>query len=598
MGAEAVTAPSMTRVVRVSPDVTGLDKEFDYLVPDGLDAPVGTRVRVPLHGRRVAAWVVAADPPDAGVSRASPRASGRGGTVALREVLAVSSRGPAPELVELARWAAVRWASVRLRPFLVTASPPTNVVGLPPARRTGARPAPTHAGAAAVLAGGGGMLRLPPADDVVPVLLAAVALGPTLVIVPAADRARLEANRLRRAGLGVALAPQDWALATAGVDVVVGARAAAWAPCADLAAVVVVDEHDESLQEERSPTWHARDVAVERARRAGVPVLLVSPCPSVSGLAAVGGRIGRPAIDEERAGWPLVEVVDRSRDEPWKTSLVTSPLITHLRDHTKVVVCVHNTPGRARILACRSCRTLARCALCDAAVGMADDETFACRRCGTVRPAVCLQCGAAAFANLRPGVTRLREELEAAAGRPVVAVTGRDSEPPQQAGIYVGTEAVLHRVPRADVVAFLDIDAELLAPRYRAAEQAMALLVRGARLAGRRGDGGRLLVQTFLPRHEVVRAALLADPGRLVEPERARRRLLGLPPFAALATISGAGSGDIADGLRAIAGVTVGGTAGSSTARAETWEALGRAITSVPRPKGSRLRVEVDPPRQ
>src|SRR5688572_28177246 len=117
----------MTRVVRVSPDVTGLDKEFDYVVPDGLDAPVGTRVRVPLHGRRVAGWVVAEDPPDAGVSRAGPGASARG--VALREVLAVSSRGPAPELVELARWAAVRWASARIRPFLVTAGPATNVAG-------------------------------------------------------------------------------------------------------------------------------------------------------------------------------------------------------------------------------------------------------------------------------------------------------------------------------------------------------------------------------------------------------------------------------------------------------------------------------------
>ncbi len=574
----------MTRVVRVSPDVTGLDKEFDYVVPDDLDAPVGTRVRVPLHGRRVAGWIVAEDPPDAGL--------------ALRDVLAVSSRGPSAELVDLARWAAVRWASARIRPFLVTASPPTNVAGLPPSRRTGSRPAPVHAEGAALLARGGGMLRLPPADDVVPVLLAAVALGPTLVVVPSVDRARLEANRLRRAGLGVALVPQEWAAGAAGADVVIGARAAAWAPCPDLAALVVVDEHDEALQEERSPTWHARDVAVERAQRAGVPVLLVSPCPSVNGLAAVADRVARPAIDDERAGWPLVEVVDRTRDEPWKTSLVTSPLITQLRDPAKVVVCVHNTPGRARILACRSCRTLARCAVCDAAVGMADDETFACRRCGTTRPAVCLHCGAAAFANLRPGVTRLREELEAAAGRPVVAVTGTDVEPPATAGIYVGTEAVLHRVARADVVAFLDIDAELLAPRYRAAEQAMALLVRGARLAGRRGDGGRLLVQTFLPHHEVVRAALLADPGRLVEPERARRRLLGLPPFAARAAISGAGSDDVAAALRQVDGVDVGGAAGSYTARAATWETLGRAITAIPRPKGARLRIEVDPARQ
>src|SRR5436190_10927824 len=121
----------MTRLVRVIPDVTGLDNEFDYLVPDGLDAPVGTRVRVPLHGRRVAGWVIAVDPESAvDVAR-------------LRPLAAVSSRGPAPELIELARWAAVRWAAVRLRPFLVTASPPTNVAGLPGPRRTGLVPSPS-----------------------------------------------------------------------------------------------------------------------------------------------------------------------------------------------------------------------------------------------------------------------------------------------------------------------------------------------------------------------------------------------------------------------------------------------------------------------
>jgi primosomal protein N' (replication factor Y) (superfamily II helicase) len=573
------------RVVRVIPDVTGLDKEFDYLVPDGLDAPIGGRVRVPLHGRRVAGWVVAVDPPEAVA------------TERLRPIAAVSSLGPTVELIELARWASVRWAAGRLRPFLVTASPPTNVAGLPPTRRTRLVPAPVHDVAARLLAAGGGMLRLAPAEDVAPVLLAAAARGPTLVVVPSIDRARLEAIRLRRAGLSVATVPHEWAAAAAGVDVVIGARAAAWGPCPDLAAIVVVDEHDEALQEERSPTWHARDVLVERARRAGVPALLVSPCPTVSGLAAAGERLERPAVDEERAGWPIVELVDRSRDEPWKTSLVTSQLITHLRSD-RTVVCVHNTPGRGRILACRACRTLARCAVCDAAVGLGDDGALACRRCGTVRPAVCLQCGASAFANLKPGVTRLREELEAAAGRAVVAVTGRDDDPPPEAGVYVGTEAVLHRVPHADVVAFLDIDAELLAPRYRAAEQAMALLVRGARLTGGRHHGGRLLVQTFLPRHEVVQAALLADPGRLVEPERARRRLLGLPPYAALAAISGPGSDEVAASLGTVDGIDVGGVDGHWTARAATWEQLGRAIIATPRPKAARVRVEVDPPRQ
>ncbi|MET0145557.1 MAG: hypothetical protein ABW328_12350 [Ilumatobacteraceae bacterium] len=578
-----------TRIARVLPDVTGLDKVFDYLVPEDmvLDVHMGSVVRVPLHGRRVAGWVVGLDPPDRSVD------IGR-----IRPIAKVSSRGPDGGIVDLAGWASVRWAAGRLRPFLVTASPATNVAGLPPNRRTGSRPEPANADAAGLLSSGGGALRLPPSADVIGVLLAAAACGPLLVIGPSPDRARIDAARLRRTGLTVALYPQEWAAAAAGVDVVIGARSAAWAPCPDLAAVVVVDEHDEALQEERSPTWHARDVVVERARRAGVPVLLVSPCPTIIGSAAVGERLARVPVDEERAGWPVVEVVDRSRDEPWKTSLVTSPLISHLRSADRTVVCVHNVPGRARIIACRSCKALARCERCDAAVGLADDATLVCRRCATVRPGVCLVCGSSAFANLRPGVTRLREELEAAAGRPVVAVTGRDGDRPAAAGVYVGTEAVLHRVPRADVVAFLDLDGELLAPRYRAAEQAMALLVRAARLVGPRTGGGRLLVQTFLPRHEVVQAALLADPGRLHEPERARRRLLQLPPFAALASISGAGSDAIAAALRATAGISVGGAEGAWTARAATWDELGRAIVAAPRPKGSRVRVAVDPPRQ
>ena len=170
-----------------------------------------------------------------------------------------------------------------------------------------------------------------------------------------------------------------------------------------------------------------------------------------------------------------------------------------------------------------------------------DDERLVCPRCDTVRPPVCLVCGDGRFANLRPGVTRLREELEAAAGRPVVEVTGGGPERPPEAGVYVGTEAVLHRVGRADTVAFLDLDRELLAPRYRAAEQAMALIVRAARLVGPRSRGGRLLLQTFLPHHDVVQAALLADPGRIVEREREQRRMLGLPPYGALAEISGDG---------------------------------------------------------
>jgi primosomal protein N' (replication factor Y) len=197
------------------------------------------------------------------------------------------------------------------------------------------------------------------------------------------------------------------------------------------------------------------------------------------------------------------------------------------------------------------------------------------------------------MALVKPGVSRLREELEAAANRPVVSVTGETDELPES-DLYVGTEAVLHRVRGVDVVAFLDFDAELLAPRYRAAEQALALLVRAARLVGPRSAGGRVLVQTFVPHHEVLQAAQFADPGRVVESELARRRLLGLPPFRALAAVEGADAEEFA----AATGLEFAPTTRGALIRADTWEVLGRALADAPRPKGSRLRVEVDPPRQ
>jgi primosomal protein N' (replication factor Y) len=570
-------------VARVLPNVTGLDKHFDYIVPESLGRgiAVGDVVRIDLHGRRVGGWVLEIDPDDDAERQLKPLAK-------------LTGRGPSADVVDLARWASVRWAG-RRRHFLTAASPERAITSLPGPNRTGRIVEPRSPASTTMLAHGGGVLRLPPASDPKPAIMSAAGLGPVLVVVPSVDQAALLGAAIRRAGLTVAVMPYDWAQAAGGVDVVIGARAAAWAPCPALAAAVVVDEHDEGLQEEGAPTWHARDVVVERARRAGAPVLLVSPCPTLTALE--WGKLVRPPRDRERNGWPIVDVIDRTGEEPWKRSLLTSQLIAHLRDPVRTVVCVSNTPGRARLLACRQCRELTRCERCDAAVVQPDDGRLVCPRCATERPPVCSNCGAGRFANVRPGVSRLVEEIEAAANRPAVLVTG-DTEPLMpDAGVYVGTEAVLHRVDRADTVALLDFDRELLAPRYRAGEQAMALLVRAARLTGPRSRGGRILVQTFLPEHAVVRAAVGADPGLLVEGERERRRVLGLPPFGAYAEISGAGSDAFVTSLPTSDAVIVAGEHEHYVARAADWMDLGRHLNRGVRPTGSRLRIAVDPPR-
>ena len=572
------------RIARVLPDVTGLDKSFDYLIPDALDERVcvGTIVRVELHGRRIGGWI--SDVLDVQAAAVD--------VDALKPIAKITGFGPDESLFELAKWASVRWAARRSRPFLVAASPHRAVTTIPPMRRSAPVTEPASPATSDLLRSGGGVLRLPPRTEVLPAVRSAVAHGPTLIITPTISEAHRISSHLRRDGVTVALMPADWAEAAAGVDAVIGPRSAAWAPCPDIASALVIDEHDEALQEERAPTWHARDVIVERCRRAGVPYVLISPAPTLTAVDTAAGPDGvvHPPFTRERNAWPTITVVDRTDDEPWKRSLITSRLIDRIRRPEFTVVCVSNITGRARLIACRSCQSLIRCETCDAAVGLSSSQRLVCARCATERPAVCQECGASNFANLRPGITRLREELQAAAARPVVEVSGADSAAPEEAGVYVGTEAVLYRVPDADVVAFLEFDSEMLAPRFRAAEQAMALLIRAGRMAP------EVLVQTFSPDHEVLQAATSGNPDIVARGERERRQMLGFPPFGALGRVSGSGAEEVIAQLPDA--IDVGGDAEHGyLVRADDWTTLGRALNAAERSKGSRVRIEVDPPR-
>lgn len=572
--------------MRVLPDETGLGKTFDYVVPPAWAdrVEVGSRVRIALGPRRVGAWVT-----DVGVE---PPAG-----VALKPIAKLSGRGPSAELVDLARWAQWRWAAKTPVPFLRTASP-DRIVDRLPARPDRPHPVPAVVDPVVapivpeLLAGGPVVARLPPTADLLPVVQAAAGLGDALVICPSHRAARHVATRLRRLGVPVALHPDEWARAAAGGCTVVGTRAAAWAPVPELAAVVVLDEHDEVHQEERSPTWHARDVALERARRRGVPGILTSPMPTLEALAVA--RLVRVDRATERAGWPAVIVADRTEEPPGRNALF-SPQFVNLLGAGERVLCVLNQKGRAALLGCAGCHQVVRCERCDAAVQKPDGE-LVCRRCHTTRPVICASCGGVHLKTIRMGVSRVVEDLAALTGERVVEVTtetpARDVD---SARLYVGTEAVLHQVGRADVVAFLDLDQELLAPRYRAAEEALGLIVRAARLVGGRSDGGRVLLQTRSPHHEVVRAALLGDPDRVRAAEDERRALLGFPPHRVLAEVGDQAAEAFVAAIPADVGIEVQGPVdGTWRLRAPDHRTLCDGLARVERPHG-RLRLSVDP---
>ena len=210
---------------------------------------------------------------------------------------------------------------------------------------------------------------------------------------------------------------------------------------------------------------------------------------------------------------------------------------------------------------------------------------------------MCESCGSTKLKNLRAGIARLQEELAALSKKSVVEVSAEVKGTIPDADIFIGTEAVLHRIERASRVIFLEFDQELLAARFRASEQAASLIIRAARLLGKRNDGGRLLIQTRQPEHEVLQAALHANPERLIEAESERRKLLQLPPYSALAQVSGESASEMIETLSRSSEVEIMGPRdGRWLVRADNNDELSKAISNAGRPKG-KIRIEIDPRR-
>ena len=658
----------MQQAVQVLVDEPAIDREFTYLLPPELASgrvpvTVGTIVRVVLNRRRLRGWVTELDAPMPADLELTPISS-------------VVGVGPPPHVVELARWAAWRWAGTRAH-FLRTASPDRVVKGLPTSRPLSVPDAVPGAGADtprwvsdafgaesasdAVARPVGGdrlptVVRLGPCADEWPLVVGALRHGRSLVLVPTVAWAARLSGRLREAGVTTALAPRDWAGAAA-AHAVVGTRSAAWAPCEPVDTVMVFDEHDEAYQSEAAPTWNARDVAVERARRDGARCLLVGPMPSPDALVLGGRPAAGPDADpepdagpdsgvgsvamaastvisaarpDEREAWPRVQIADRRQDDPATGEWCGEALADLLRSD-RTVVCVLNRTGRARLAYCASCGELAISRQSGRPLRL-EKQQFVDPDNGEVRPAVCESCGATRFRRARVGVKGVAEEMERLARRPVIQVVGEpasgagvgpgtagasdapaaargtgegDVAPlsrrqPQagQAALYIGTEAVLHRVPSADAVAFVDFDQELTAPRYRAGEEAFALLVRAARLVGPRSGGGSILVQTRLPAHRVLGAAVGADPSDWVRAEAERRSAMRQPPASTWALVSGAAAPGYVDSLSAglhAGELDIAGPAdGTWRIRSDDRDVLLHALAAAERPSG-RLRVAVDP---
>jgi primosomal protein N' (replication factor Y) len=355
---------------------------------------------------------------------------------------------------------------------------------------------------------------------------------------------------------------QWWRIRDGEARVVVGTRSAVFAPLADPGLIVVDEEHESAYKQEDSPRYHARDVAVMRARLEGVPVVLGSATPSVESYAnALKGKYERIGLPERVTvrGLPRVEIVDRrevlkSGGDP----ILTPPLLEALRQRLargEQALLLLNRRGYATSLLCRECGVQAECPNCSVTLTLHQGGRVAmCHYCGHLvrTPSACAACRgeylrlsgygtervvdavAAAFPQAR--VARLDRDLAGRRGAVTEVLTAFEAG---RTDVLVGTQMIAkgHDFPRVTLVGVVDADVGLGLPDFRAAERAFQLLTQVAGRAGRGEIEGEVILQSHLPDHYALQLACTQDYAAFFAHEMEFRRTMAYPPAAALVNL-------------------------------------------------------------
>jgi primosomal protein N' (replication factor Y) len=352
------------------------------------------------------------------------------------------------------------------------------------------------------------------------------------------------------------------AVAANEVSVVAGARSALFLPYADLGFIVVDEEHDPAYKQEDGAHYHARDMAVVRARIANIPIALASATPSIeTEVNARRGRYRRLALPERFGGQrlPTIEAIDLTREGPPRGRYIAPRLAEEVRlalERNEQALLFLNRRGYAPLTLCRSCGYRFACPNCDAwLVDHRFRRRLVCHHCGFAMPVpeACPHCGATqSFAACGPGVERLEEEVAGlfpdarvlVLSSDLVATIERMREELKaveqgHVDIVIGTQVVAkgHHFPKLNLVGIVDADLGLANGDPRAAERTFQLLHQVSGRAGRAEGQGRSLLQTHQPGHPVMKALIAQDREAFYVAEIAAREAAGYPPFGRLASL-------------------------------------------------------------
>ncbi|KIL47664.1 primosomal protein N' [Jeotgalibacillus campisalis] len=347
------------------------------------------------------------------------------------------------------------------------------------------------------------------------------------------------------------------------VNVVVGARSAVFAPFEKLGVLIIDEEHESSYKQEDAPRYHARDVAIERAKRHGCPVILGSATPSLESFArAQKGNYQLLTLSKRMNNQPMpqVTIIDmREELRDGNRSMFSRELLAQLQerlDKNEQTVLFLNRRGHSSFIMCRDCGYVMQCPHCEVSMTYhRNAEKMKCHYCGEEAqvPSTCPECQSEHIRYFGTGTQKVEEELtklvpQARVIRMDVDTTTRKGSHEKllsafgegQADILLGTQMIAKGLdfPNITLVGVLSADTMLHLPDFRSAEKTFQLLTQVSGRAGRHDKEGEVVIQTYTPEHFSIDLAKTQNFELFYNQEMAMRKIGQYPPFYFMALIN------------------------------------------------------------
>lgn len=347
------------------------------------------------------------------------------------------------------------------------------------------------------------------------------------------------------------------------VKVVVGARSAIFAPFENIGIIIIDEEHETSYKQEEMPRYHARDVAVERAKKYNCPVVLGSATPSLESFARAQKKVYHLLSLPSRMNnqkMPSVEIIDmREELREGNRSMFSRKLFDMLKDRIEKKqqsVLFLNKRGHSSFVMCRDCGYVVNCPNCDISLTYHRvNEHMKCHYCGyeSYVPKHCPECNSEYIRYFGTGTQKVQEELgkvlpEARVIRMDVDTTGKKGSHERlltefkdgKADILLGTQMIAKGLdfPNITLVGVLSADTMLHLPDFRASEKTFQLLTQVSGRAGRHQLPGEVIIQTYTPEHYSVELASHHDYDQFYQHEMMMRKAHHYPPFYYLSLIT------------------------------------------------------------